>query len=147
LSRRQTTFYSLKLLRPRSVQFTQNRSQFAYTRETNRNTLLSFYKFESGTKRVELPINDSGYVFESTGIDIDEYEANDRDYPNILLEPGNYLFLITNDIRYLETNYSISVSVSLTDWRFVAEEADTALDFGSVANNANELIDFGSLAP
>jgi len=146
LSRRQTTFYSLKLLRPRSIQFTQNRSQFAYTRDTNRNTLLSFYKFESGTKRVELPINDSGYVFESTGIDIDEYEANERDYPNILLEPGNYLFLITNDIRYLETNYSISISVSLTDWRFVEESVESSLEFGGVSTSATELIDFGSLA-
>jgi len=147
LSRRQTTFYSLKLLRPRAIQFTQNQSQFAYTRDTNRNTLLSFYKFESGTKRVELPINDSGYVFESTGIDNDDYEANERDYPNIQLEPGNYLFLITNDIRYLETSYSISISVSLADWRFVTEEVDTELDFGSVTIGANELNDFGGLAP
>jgi len=147
LSRRQTTFYSLKLLRPRSIQFTQNQSQFAYTRNTNRNTLLSFYKFESGTKRVELPINDSGYVFESSGVDSDEYEGNGGDYPNILLDPGEYLFLITNDIRFLETNYSISISVSLTDWRFVEEAFDSSLEFGVITDSSTESLDFGGLAP
>jgi len=146
LSRRQSTFYRIKLTRSRSVQFVQNYSQFAYTENTNRNTLLAFYKIEDGTKRIELPINDSGYVFTSTGVDYDEYEQADSDYPNIKLEPGNYMFLITNDIRYLETNYSITIGVSVTDWRFVAEAVEDALDFDLVTEGVDETIDFGSLA-
>ena len=146
LSRRQSTFYRLRLTRPRSVQFVQNLSQFAYTENTNRNTLLAFYRVEEGTKRVELPINDSGYVFTSTGVDYDEYEQQDGDYPNIKLNPGTYMFLITNDIRYLETTYSITVGVSITDWRFVAESVEDALDFDLVTEGVEESIDFGSLA-
>lgn len=143
LSRRQSTFYRIKLTRPRSVQFVQNYSQFAYTENTNRNTLLAFYKLEEGTKRVELPINDSGYVFETTGIDYDEYEQVNGDYPSIKLDPGTYMFLITNDIRYLETNYSITIGVSITDWRFVAEAVEESLDFDLVTEGADEVIDFG----
>lgn len=146
LSRRQSTFYKIRLNRPRSIQFTQNYSQFAYTENTNRNTLLAFYKIEDGTKRVELPINDSGYVFASTGVDYDEYEQANGDYPNIKLDPGNYVFLITNDIRYLETTYSITIGVAVTDWRFVAEAVEDSLDFDFVSEGADEVIDFGSLA-
>lgn len=146
LSRRQSTFYSIKLTKPRSIQFTQNFSQFAYTQNTNRNTLLAFYKIENGTKRVELPINDNGYVFDSTGVDYDEYEQVSNDYPNIKLDPGNYIFLITNDIRYLETTYSITIGVSITDWRFVDEAIEDFLDFDLVTEGADEVIDFGSLA-
>ena len=146
LSRRQSTFYRIKLTRPRSIQFVQNFSQFAYTENTNRNTLLAFYRVEEGTKRVELPINDSGYVFSSTGIDDDEYETTNGDYPSTKLDPGNYMFLITNDIRYLETTYSITVGVSITDWRFVAEAVEDSLDFDLVTEGVEESIDFGSLA-
>lgn len=146
LSRRQSTFYSIKLTKPRSIQFTQNFSQFSYTENTNRNTLLAFYKIENGTKRVELPINDNGYVFDSTGVDYDEYEQVSNDYPNIKLDPGNYIFLITNDIRYLETTYSITIGVSITDWRFVDEAIEDFLDFDLVTEGADEVIDFGSLA-
>jgi hypothetical protein len=143
LSRRQSTFYKIRLTRARSIQFVQNFSQFAYTENTNRNTLLAFYKVEEGTKRVELPINDSGYVFTSTGIDYDEYEQTNGDYPNIRLDPGTYMFLITNDIRYLETTYSITIGVSITDWRFVAESVEESLDFDLVTEGADEVIDFG----
>ena len=146
LSRRQSTFYRIRLTRPRSIQFVQNFSQFAYTENTNRNTLLAFYRVEEGTKRVELPINDSGYVFSSTGIDDDDYETTNGDYPSTKLDPGNYMFLITNDIRYLETTYSITVGVSITDWRFVAESVEDALDFDLVTEGVEEVIDFGSLA-
>lgn len=145
LSRRQSTFYRIKLNRPRSVQFVQNFSQFAYTENTNRNTLLAFYKIEEGTKRIELPINDSGYVFGSTGIDYDEYEQTSTDYPSIKLDPGTYMFLITNDIRYLETTYSITIGVSITDWRFVAEAVEDNLDFDFVTEGVDEIIDFGGI--
>ena len=146
LTRRQSTFYSIRLTRPRSIQFTQNYSQFAYTENTNRNTLLAFYKIADGNKRIELPINDSGYVFEATGVDYDEYEQNIGDYPNIKLDPGNYMFLITNDIRYLDTNYSITIGISITDWRFVAESVEDSLDFDTVTESVDEFIDFGGLA-
>lgn len=146
LSRKQTTFYKISLRRPRSIQFAQNFSEFSYTSNTNRNTLLAFYKLETGTKRVELPINDSGYVYKSTGIDYDTDEGTNNDYPNIRLEPGEYLFLITNDIRYQETTYSISVNVASLDWRFVFEEVDESLDFELITTGAETIIDFGSLA-
>lgn len=146
LTRRQTTFYKIVLRRPRSIQFTQLFSEFAYTENTNRNTLIAFYKIVNGNHRVELPINDSGYVYESTGIDYDTDESTNGDYPNIRLDPGEYSFLITNDIRYLETTYSIGVNIASLDWRFVAEEIEESLDFGLVAEGAELVIDFGSLA-
>lgn len=146
LTRRQTTFYKISLQKPRSIQFTQLFSQFSYTENTNRNTLVAFYKVVDGTKRVELPINDSGYVYESTGIDYDSEELVTPDYPNIRLDPGEYMFLITNDIRYLETTYSIGINIATLDWRFVAESIEESLDFGLVSEGAELVIDFGSLA-
>jgi len=146
LTRRQTTFYKLSLQKPRSIQFTQLFSQFSYTENTNRNTLLAFYKIVDGTHRVELPINNSGYVYESTGIDYDSETLATPDYPNIRLDPGEYAFLITNDIRYLETTYSIGVNIATLDWRFVNESIEESLDFGLVSEGAELVIDFGSLA-
>jgi len=127
------------------VQFAQNLSQFAYTEKTNRNTLLAFYKIEDGNRRIELPINNNGYVYKSTSINYEEITTPESDYPNIRLDPGEYLFLITNDIRFLETTYSITVAVALTDWRFVAEDVDDRLDFRFVNEGADEVIDFGSV--
>lgn len=145
LSRRQSTFYRIKLRRPRSIQFTQNYSQFAYTENTNRNTLLAFYKIEDGNRREELPINDNGYVYTSTAIDYEEITTPISDYPNVRLDPGEYLFLITNDIRYAQTTYSISVAVALTDWRFVNEVVEDSLNFGLVTESVDEVIDFDSI--
>ena len=145
LSRKQSTFYKLRLLRPRAIQFTQNYSQFSLTSNTNKNTLLSFYIVENGTHRRELPINDSGYVYKETGIDYDSEDGNNGDYPPQVLGPGNYIILITNDIRYLETTYSITLEAFLTDWRFVAEDIEESLDFRLVTEGADTLIDFGSI--
>jgi len=145
LSRRQSTFYRIKLLRPRSIQFTQNFSQFSYAENTNRNTLLAFYKIEEGNRREELPINDQGYVYISSAIDYEEVTTPVKDYPSTTLDPGEYLFLITNDIRYLETTYSISVAIALTDWRFVKESVEDSLNFGLITEPTDESIDFGSL--
>ena len=145
LSRKQSTFYKLRLLRPRAIQFTQNYSQFSLTSNTNKNTLLSFYIVENGTHRRELPINDSGYVYKETGIDYDSEDGNNGDYPSQVLGPGNYIILITNDIRYLETTYSITLEAFLTDWRFVAEDIEESLDFRLVTEGADTLIDFGSI--
>ncbi len=146
LTRRQSTFYKIKLNRPRSVQFTQNFSQFSYQEKTNRNTLLAFYRVQDGTHRVELPINDSGYVYDSTGIEYDSQILLTNDYPITTLDPGEYTFVITNDIRYQETTYSISVNIAVTDWRFVAESVEDSLDFRSVAESAETFLDFGTLA-
>ena len=58
LSRKQTTFYKIKLVEPRSVQFTQDQSQFSYEQNTNKNTLLAFYRITEDKRREESPIND-----------------------------------------------------------------------------------------
>jgi len=145
LSRKQTTFYKIKLKKPRSIQFSQNLSQFSYTENTNRNTLLAFYKIEEGNRREELPINDSGYVIPSSAVDYENSEDISGDYAPTRLESGEYLFLITNDIRYLETTYSISVQVSVNDWRFTAETVDEQLEFGLLTDPVITRFDFGSL--
>lgn len=145
LSRKQTTFYKIRLLRPRSIQFTQNLSQFAYTENTNRNTLLAIYRIEDGNRREELPINDLGYVYPSTAVDYENSEDISGGYPTSRLESGEYLFLITNDIRYLETTYSIAVSVAINDWRFVVESVDEALDFGALTEPVVTEFNFGTV--
>ena len=147
LSRRQTSFYKFKLTKPRSVQFTQNYSQFSYEKETNKNTLLAFYEIFEKTRREELPINDLGYVAKESGIDyLDaEGEVPNIDYPNLSLKPGKYLFLITNDIRYLETTYSIDINVNSLDWKSVNDPIDEQVNFSSVAEGISGSIDFGSI--
>ena len=145
LSRRQTTFYKIKLLRPRSIQFFQLYSTTALTSDTNKNTLVAFYQITSDKRREELPINNNGYVYSSSAIDADEQETPVRDYPAVRLDPGDYLFLITNDIKYLETTYSIGINIATTDWRFVNESIDESLEFGLVATTAASAIDFGSV--
>mgnify|MGYP003139170073 FL=1 len=147
LTRKQTTFYKIRLKIPRSIQFTQDFSQFSYEENTNRNTLLAFYEILEDGRREELPINDQGYVHKESSIDYadDDNGALITDYPRTTLEEGNYLFLITNDIRYLETNYSISLNVSVVDWRFVSENILESINFGLVTNVAESTLDFGSI--
>jgi hypothetical protein len=146
LTRRQSSFFKLKLNRQRSIQLTQNFSQFAYTSNTNRNTLVAFYKVEENNKCRELPINDSGYVYKSTGVDYDSTDADTADYPNTSLDPGSYIFVITNDIRYLETTYSINVTASVTEWGLIGEAVEESIDFGLVAVGVEAIIDFGGLS-
>ena len=145
LSRKTTTFYKIRIKKSRSIQFTQNFSQFSYTQNTNKNTLLAFYKIEDGNRREELPINNQGYVSPEASIDYNQEDLRLEDYPSTRLEPGEYLFLITNDIRFLETNYSISINVSVVDWRFVNEIVDESIDFGLVSATAASSLDFGDL--
>jgi hypothetical protein len=147
LSRKQSTFYSFKLLKPRSVKVGQNFSQFATTKKTNRNTLIAFYIVEDGTHRRELAINDQGYVVPEASIENGD-EDNPltlTDYPNSMLQPGDYIFLITNDIRYLETTYSFSLQFFNADWRYVYEDPEESLDFGLVTEAADSTMDFGSV--
>ena len=148
LTRKQTTFYKISLSRPRTIQFTQNFSQFSYEENTNRNTLLAFYQILDDGRREELPINNEGYVHKESSIDYldDDTGVLLNDFPKTTLSEGNYLFLITNDIRYLETNYSISLNVSVLDWRFVNEGVDESINFGLITNSAESVLDFGSIS-
>ena len=147
LTRRQTTFYKINLTTPRSIQFTQNFSQFSYEENTNRNTLLAFYRIHADGRREELPINDQGYVYKESAIDYLNDDTGNliTDYPKTSLDKGNYLFLITNDIRYLETNYSISLNVSVLDFRFVSEQFTESINFGLITERTISTLDFGSI--
>jgi|TARA_B100001939_G_scaffold308495_1_gene289140 hypothetical protein len=145
LTRKQTTFYKLKLSKAKSIQFTQNFDQFSLTENTNRNTLLAFYKLYDDNRREELPINNLGYVSPQSSIDYNETTEKVTDYPTTRLDPGAYLFLITNDIRYQETNYSISINVSVTDWQEVNQAPEETLDFKFVADGAEAVLDFGNV--
>ena len=133
LTRRQSTFYKFILNKPRSIQVVQNFSTTAYTRQTNRNTLIAFYKIEEARFRKELPVNDDGFVINEASVeDVEEYDLLQRDYPTQLLQPGDYLFVITNDIRYQDTEFSITLSGFSIDWRFINETAEELTDFGTV---------------
>ena len=145
LTRRQSTFYKFKLFKPRSIQVVQNFSTTAYTRQTNRNTLIAFYKIEEARFRRELPINNDGFVINEASIDVEEYDLLQRDYPDQLLKPGEYLFVITNDIRYQDTEFSISIAGSSIDWRFINEPFEEQADFGLLTGQVETLIDFGSI--
>ena len=148
LSRKQTTFYKIKLIEPRSVQFTQDQSQFSYEQNTNKNTLLAFYRITEDKRREELPINDDGYVYNEGAVDYldDDIEIGTDDYPITKLPKGEYLFLITNDIRYLETTYAISLNVNVLDWALVQDNFDLALNFGLITQTYDEMLDFGEVS-
>ena len=146
LTRRVTTFYKIKINRPRSIQFTQDFSEFAYTRETNRNTLIAFYEVLKDGRRIELPINDEGYVSPESSIDYNEENLRLVDLPSTRLEKGEYLFLITNDIRFMETVYSIGVNVQNIDWRFVDESKEEFLNFEAITAGVVDEVDFGFIA-
>ena len=148
LSRKQSTFYEINLSLPRTVQFTQEFSQFSYEDQTNRNTLLAFYKIDESGHRQELPINDDGYIYHEGAIDYNDDEGIlfNADYPVTRLDKGKYLFVITNDIRYLETTYSIGLNVSVLDWRFVKENIEEQIDFGLVtAQQLTSTVNFGNI--
>ena len=147
LSRKQTTFYKIRLIEPRSVQFTQDQSQFSYEQNTNKNTLLAFYKITEDKRREELPINDDGYVHNEGSIDYtnENTDLSTDDYPITKLPKGDYLFLITNDIRYLETTYAISLNVNVLDWGLVTENFDLAINWGLITQAYDEMLDFGEV--
>tara|TARA_R100000231_G_C5325011_1_gene164597 strand:+ start:619 stop:1293 length:675 start_codon:yes stop_codon:yes gene_type:complete len=148
LTRRQSTFYKMSLIIPRTIQFTQNFSQFSYTENTNRNTLIAFYKILEDGRREELPINDEGYVYKESSIDYvdDEGILFQDDYPSSALPVGEYIFLITNDIRYLETNYSITLNASVLDFGLVRNVIEERIDFKSITEPVTGLLDLGSVA-
>ena len=129
----------MNLTLPRTVQFTQEFSQVSYEDQTNRNTLLAFYEIDENGHRQELPINDEGYVFHDSAIDSGEDDVGPAltDYPSTRLERGKYLFVITNDIRYLETTYSIGLNVSVLDWRFVKENPVEQINLGLITDKVH----------
>ena len=147
LSRKQTTFYKIKLVEPRSVQFTQDQSQFSYEQNTNKNTLLAFYRITEDKRREELPINDDGYVHNESAIDYtdENTDLSTDDYPITKLAKGEYLFLITNDIRYLETTYAISLNVNVLDWGLVKDSFDLAINWGLITQDYDEMLNFGEV--
>ena len=146
-TRKQSSFYKLTLTRSRSIQITQNYSPTSYQSNTNRNTIIAAYVVQDGTHRLELPINDDGFICPSASIaegDSDPSSgAYQNDYPSTFLSPGTYIILITNDIRYLETTYSFTLSASLSDWGFVTESVTELLNFEEVSSPTTEVIDFG----
>ena len=148
-TRVQSTFYKLTLTKPRALLLTQNYSPTSYQSNTNRNTIVSFYKVEDGTHRRELPINDEGYVYKQTGLNeedsSDGSEGYSYDYPSEQLDPGTYIMLITNDIRYLTTTYSITLFSVNSDWRYIAETPSELIGFGLVSEGASATLDFGDL--
>ena len=149
LTRKQSTFYKMHLTRPRTVQFTQEFSRTSYEENTNRNTLLAFYEIDESGHRQELPINDEGYVYHEGAIDYNDDEGIlfNEDYPVTRLDKGKYLFVITNDIRYLETTYSLGLNVSVLDWRFINENIEEQIDFGLVtAQQLTSTVNFGFLS-
>jgi len=147
LSRKQTTFYKIRLVEPRSVQFTQDQSQFSYEKNTNKNTLLAFYRITEDKRREELPINDDGYVHNESSIDYtnENTDLSTDDYPITKLGKGEYIFLITNDIRYLETTYAISLNVNVLDWGLVKDSFDLAINWSLITQDYDEMLDFGEV--
>ena len=146
-TRKQSTFYQLKLNKPRTVQFTQLFSRTSYEENTNRNTLIAFYEIDENNHRQELPINNDGYVYKESSIDYldDENILPLSDYPNTRLNSGKYLFVVTNDIRYIKTNFSIGLNVSVLDWRFISEGIDEQINLGSVNETVSSTVDFGQI--
>ena len=108
---------------------------------------IAFYKIEEANFRNELPINDDGFVINEASVDVEEYDLKQRDYPTQLLENGEYLFVITNDIRYQETEFSISVAGFNIDWEFINETPDELIDLqeNPFAGPVLTQIDFGSI--
>jgi len=148
-TRLQSTFYSFTLTRNTSIQIIQNYSAFSYKTDTNKNTILSLYKVEDGTRRRELYIDENGLVrdkFSETESDSDDWTQNiQEDYSDSVLRPGSYVVLITNDFRFLETTYSFSICFFLNDWSYVSKGVDVGLNFGAVNEDYDGEIDLGSI--
>jgi len=148
-SRVQSSFWQINITAPRNLQITQNYSPTSYQSNTNRNTIISVYRVENGNHRLELPINNDGYVVSQASItDGDSDNSTDpyqSDYPSSLLSAGTYIILVTNDIRYLETTYSFTISSLLGDWRYVTEAPVEDLDADLITNGVDIIYDLGSV--
>ena len=144
LTRKVSSFYKLSLRKKRSLQVTQNFSQTALTKKTNRNTLISFYKKDNvGNFRQELAVNDQGYVVDPASINAETEHLKLNDYPAQQLDIGTYFCCITNDFRYIDTEFSITLNAFNTDWRYVYEEVDEEIATGLVTGTVDSILDFG----
>jgi len=143
VSRKVSTFYSLELHQERSIQINQTYSETALTKKTNRNTLVSFYRTDRDGFRQELVVNNQGYVIDPASIDTDDVNLKYEDYPVQQLKRGKYLCCITNDFRYLETEFAITLRTFNIDWRFVNEAAEEYLDIGQVTGDVDAALDLG----
>ena len=74
----------------------------------------------------------------------DEALAPLQDYPSLTLDSGEYLFLITNDIKFLETEYSITLNVNILDWGQTNLSTVDQIDFGTLTDTPLTELDFGS---
>ena len=146
LTRKVSSFYKFVLWKKRSIQVTQDYSQTALTKKTNRNTLISFYKKDNyGTFRQELAVNNQGYVVDPASINVEQETLSFNDYPAQQLDLGTYFICITNDFRYLETEFAITINAFNTDWRYVNEDIDESMNFGEVTGDVDSVLDFGSV--
>ena len=107
--------------------------------------ILNASNYSYTIENSNIVVNNQGYVSPQSSIDYNQEDLRLEDYPSTRLDPGEYLFLITNDIRFQETNYSISINVSVVDWRFVNEIVDESIDFGLASATAASALDFGSV--
>lgn len=148
-SRLQSSFYKLTLTRNTSIQIIQNYSPTSYQANTNKNTILSIYKIEDGTRKKELYIDENGLVhndFSDSESDSDYWsDSVQPEYSDSVLRPGEYVILITNDFRFLETTYSFSICFFLSDWSYVLKGIEEALDFGAILGSFDGEIDLGSI--
>ena len=146
LTRKTSSFYKLVLHKKRSIQITQNYSQTALTKKTNRNTLISFYKKDNyGTFRQELVTNNQGYVIDPASVNEETQDIKVDDYPAQQLDVGTYFACITNDFRYIDTDFSLTLNAFNTDWRYVDEEVEETIEFGLVTGSTDSILDFGSV--
>ena len=146
LTRKTSSFYKLVLHKKRSIHITQNYSQTALTKKTNRNTLISFYKKDNyGTFRQELVTNNQGYVIDPASVNEETQDIKVDDYPAQQLDVGTYFACITNDFRYIDTDFSLTLNAFNTDWRYVDEEVEETIEFGLVTGSTDSILDFGSV--
>ena len=146
LTRKTSSFYKLVLHKKRSIQVTQDYSQTALTKKTNRNTLISFYKKDNvGNFRQELAVNDDGYGVDPASINVETENLKLNDYPTKQLDLGTYFICITNDFRYIDTEFSITLNSFNTDWRFVDEGIEEEIACGLISGTVESVLDFGSV--
>ena len=144
LTRKVSSFYKFVLWKKRSIQVTQDYSQTALTKKTNRNTLISFYKKDNvGNFRQELAVNNQGYVVDPASVNEETQDLKVDDYPAQQLDKGIYFCCITNDFRYIDTEFSITLNAFNTDWRYVNEEVEEEINFGLVTGGTDSVLDFG----
>ena len=107
-------------------------------------TLVSFYKKDNyGTFRQELAVNDQGYVVDPASVNAETQNLKTDDYVTEPLDLGTYFICVTNDFRYIETEFSITINAFNIDWRYVSESRDESMNFGNITDTADSELNFG----